>query len=118
MQKYYNGTTTSLIFQYFLDFKMNNEEQKQTEASATQKATHNPEVKKLMQELDGTDILLREYETLLANAKKLSDKYKDPTIHEIAITRVGTDLITCGSHRKAERRIRISSLETALKLLF
>ncbi len=93
----------------------------QTEASASRKTIQNHEVEKLMQELNGkarAGILLREYEILLAKAKRVSEKLKDSTILEKAVISVGEKLIKIGSKEQANRNTRISSLETALKLLF
>lgn len=91
-------------------------------ANASRKTIQNHEVEKLMQELNnyktGTAISLREYEILLAKAKRVSEKLKDSTILEKAVIIVGEKLIKIGSKEQAGRNTRISSLETALKLLF
>lgn len=97
------------------------ENKTQTETIATRKTIQNPEVKILMQELNDKDrkgVSLSEYEVLLAKAKRLSEKLGDSTILEKAVITAGEKLIMIGSNRQAGRNARISSLETALKLLF
>ncbi|MCR4321452.1 MAG: hypothetical protein NUV74_14085 [Candidatus Brocadiaceae bacterium] len=94
-----------------------------TEASATKKTIHNPDVEKLMEELNGkagTDVSLHEYEILLAKAKMLSEKLGDSTILEKAVISVGEKLIRIGADRDEgrNRNVRVRSLENALKLLF